>query len=258
MSAGIPLGDAGTVLGTSAGAVVGAWLTLQPDGVSSVPALMRQRALQHADNHRSGRVDHQVFERAIHTLSGSGESRAPGGGGEVTTPPVTVEQAEATWKPNLPDGRWPTNLAIASVHQSTGRPRVWSASDNISVPVAVACSTAAPGVAPPVAVHGTVYVDGGVRSGTNADLLLTTPGGHFARGAGPGTVLMFVPLPDARALREQTALLAQGFNVCVITAHPFYTTPIQLLDAAFIDLAVSVGAEQAAELAGPIASWLAG
>ncbi|HEY2695663.1 MAG TPA: hypothetical protein VGJ45_09360 [Pseudonocardiaceae bacterium] len=35
--------------------------------------------------------------------------------------------------------------------------------------------------------------------------------------------------------REEADLLARGYRVRVIVAEPFYRTPLDLLDAAFID-----------------------
>src|SRR4051794_28019767 len=48
VAAGLPLAASDVVLGTSAGSVVGSWLTIQPDGLATVPALMRARAEWHA------------------------------------------------------------------------------------------------------------------------------------------------------------------------------------------------------------------
>jgi NTE family protein len=47
-SAGLPLAGSDVVVGTSAGAVVGAWLTIQPDGLPELPERMRARAQWHA------------------------------------------------------------------------------------------------------------------------------------------------------------------------------------------------------------------
>jgi hypothetical protein len=49
--------------GGPAGAVVGAWLTIQPDGLSSVVGLMRDRAAWHAANAGSGRGGMRLLRR---------------------------------------------------------------------------------------------------------------------------------------------------------------------------------------------------
>lgn len=65
VSEGIPVGESGVVLGTSAGAVVGSWLTMQPDGLPTVAARMRKRAAWHAANSRSGCADTSFIERTV-------------------------------------------------------------------------------------------------------------------------------------------------------------------------------------------------
>ena len=172
-------------------------------------------------------------------------------------PPISADEAEAMWRGPCQRGR-ARNLGITSVRTETGLARVWSAGDGISVPVAVACSTAAPGVAPPVAVAGSVWVDAGVRSIVNADLIVEMPvaDGAAARHARPGKVLILVPLPGPNVAREEAILVEHGYEVRVITANRFYTKPADLLDVDFIDVAAAAGAGQARDLAASLASWL--
>ncbi|OBA63326.1 hypothetical protein A5647_05785 [Mycobacterium sp. 1100029.7] len=253
LSAGVPVGEADIVLGTSAGAVVGSWLTMQPTGLPSVPELMRRRADWHAANARSGHTDRSVFERAMRSPTAGATATAVA---DATLPPISVEQAEAMWSSYLPEGPWAPNLAVTSVDAKTGQGRVWSAADDVSVPLAVACSTAAPGVAPPVATADGIWVDGGVRSSTNADLILEIRGDN-AQDIRHGKVLMFRPLPNSSVAREQAALVERGFAVRVINANPFYAEPTQLLDAAFIDIGAAAGGDQARDLSAALTSWLA-
>lgn len=252
-STGVPVADADVVLGTSAGAVVGSWLVMQPDGLPTVPGRMRERAAWHAANARSGHTDARPVERATGTSTPLFASAAA-----VSMPPISADEADAMWRGYLPEGPWAANLGITSVNTETGLARVWSAGDDISVPVAVACSTAAPGVAPPVVVAGSVWVDGGVRSSVNADLILQTRVADraAARHARPGKVLMLVPLPGPNVAREEAALVEHGYAVRVIAANRFYTKPADLLDVDFIDVAAAAGASHAHDLAASLASWL--
>jgi len=71
----------------------------------------------------------------------------------------------------LPVHTWPDrDLRIVAVDVSSGELRVFTASDGVELVDAVTASCAVPGVWPPVTIEGRRYIDGGMRSGTNADL----------------------------------------------------------------------------------------
>jgi NTE family protein len=256
-SAGIPVAEAGVILGTSAGAVVGSWLTMQPDGLPAVPELMRARATWHAAN--AGKHDSALFQRALGRSANGESSSGIRVAAPAAVPPISAEEADAMWRDYLPEGPWSASLAITSVNRSTGRVRVWSAEDDLPLPVAVACSTAAPGIAPPVAVADSVWVDGGVRSSVNADLLLETRVGprqdDRVRHAKSGRVLMLVTLMGPNVAREEAILAEHGYIVRVVTADPFYTTRSDLVDARYIDIAADTGVRQAHDLAADLATW---
>ncbi|MFC3503923.1 patatin-like phospholipase family protein [Micromonospora krabiensis] len=67
--------------------------------------------------------------------------------------------------------RWPDrDVRLPAVDAETGEVVVFTRESGASLVDAVAASCAVPGVWPPVAIDGRRYVDGGVRSMTNADL----------------------------------------------------------------------------------------
>jgi NTE family protein len=70
-------------------------------------------------------------------------------------------------------GRWPEDpLWICAVRQSDGRRVVFGRGDRqVTLPDAVAASCAIPGFFEPVTIDGAAYIDGGVHSPTNADVL---------------------------------------------------------------------------------------
>lgn len=70
-------------------------------------------------------------------------------------------------------GTWPTYpLWICAVRQSDGRRVVFGRGNRTAaLPDAVAASCAIPGFFHPVAIDGAAYIDGGVHSPTNADVL---------------------------------------------------------------------------------------
>jgi NTE family protein len=249
LSAGLPVAESDVVLGTSAGAVVGAWLTIRPDGLPELPDLMRKRAAWHAANATSGYGDKNLLRRVL-TQSGSDTDTAVniGQAAIAAIPPISADQAEALWQAALPAGPWPGRLRVVAVDAGTGLAHAWSAADDIPLPVAVSCSSAAPGAAPPVTVAGSVWVDGAVRSGTNADLLVEL-------GTAVGTVLVVAPLPSDDLARETATLTEHGHSVRVITAEPFYQATTDLLDARFIDIAAAAGTHQAREIAADLRTW---
>jgi NTE family protein len=71
----------------------------------------------------------------------------------------------------LPETSWPDRtLLLSAVEAGTGAFTVFTRESGASLLHAVAASCAVPGVWPPVTIGGLRYIDGGVRSGTNADL----------------------------------------------------------------------------------------
>ena len=236
--------------GPSAGSVVGAWLTMQPDGLSTLPRRMQDRAEWHARNTAAGYGDRDLLRRVVAGSTRDAESaRSIGQAAIAAIPPISVDQADALWHATLPTGPWPDRLRVASVDAGAGAVKAWSASDGISLATAVSCSIAAPGATPPVALADSVWVDGAVRSGTNADLI------HDIGSATPGRVLVLAPLPNDNLAREEASLVEHGHRVRVITADPFYETIADLMNPQFVDVAVAAGAKQAQAVAAELAAW---
>lgn len=248
-AAGLRSDGCDVVLGTSAGALVGSWLTMRPEGLPSLPERLRARAAWHAKNAESGYGDRQLMLRLIASPPQDEEAaREIGQAAIAAITPIDVDGAKALWHDTLPDGSWPDALRIASVNANTGRGQAWSTADDVPLAAAVASSTAAPGVAPPVVWNESVWVDGGVRSSTNADLLLEM--------VGPGTVLVAAPMRSDALDREVAQLGERGFTVRTITADPFYDSFRDLLDPNFIDIAAAAGVEQATRVAADVlTSW---
>jgi NTE family protein len=247
-AAGLPAAESTTVVGTSAGSIVGAWLTMRPDDLLSVPELMRKRAAWHAGNAESGRRDDSHMRRLGEQLGQ--DVNSPQGIAKTAVaamPAISAGEAETLWKAFLPEGPWSPRLRAVAVNADTGLAHAWSSEDGVSVPVAVSCSTAMPGLAPPVEVAGSVWVDGGVRSATNADLIV-----EFGE---PGRVLVVAPMATDDLEREEAILVGRGYRVHVIVAEPFYQTPTDLLDPRFIDIAADAGASQARDGAADLLTW---
>ncbi|MEV4756543.1 patatin-like phospholipase family protein [Micromonospora sp. NPDC049559] len=247
---GIPLTQTRLVLGTSAGSVAGAWLLMKPDGLQQLPHRMLARARHHASNTAAGYGDKDLLRR-VAAASGHdlGTIRNIGQAAIAAIAPISTEQADAMWQTTLPDGPWPRQLRVTSVNTATGTATVWTPADGISLATAVACSTAAPGIAPPVAVGDTIWMDGGVRSVTNADLV------SQLGATAPGRVLVVAPLPSDNLTRERDTLVKQGYRVEIITAEPFYQTPADMLNPQYIDIAAAAGAKQARGALEHLSTW---
>jgi NTE family protein len=66
---------------------------------------------------------------------------------------------------------WPSKgYACTAVDAETGEFVVWNAEAKVGLARAVASSCSVPGVFPPITINGRRYIDGGMRSGSNADL----------------------------------------------------------------------------------------
>jgi NTE family protein len=98
------------------------------------------------------------------------------------------------------------------VDVATGEFRVFDRDAGVPLVLAVAASCAVPGVWPPVTIEGRRYMDGGVRSGSNADL-----------AAGYDRVVVLAPLvraigPGVGAQVE--ALRKNGSRAELVTPDP--------------------------------------
>ncbi|MEV6769384.1 patatin-like phospholipase family protein [Nocardia sp. NPDC051030] len=124
----------------------------------------------------------------------------------LATPTVSEPERRAVIESRLPVREWPDRRVLIPVVEAvTGEPRVFDRDSGVPVVTAVAASSAVPGVWPPVTIDGIRYVDGGVRSGCNAD---------YARGY--DRVLILAPMPDPELERQVADLTGAGSRVEII------------------------------------------
>src|SRR5690348_15882835 len=84
---------------------------------------------------------------------------------------VDEDARRAVIEARLPRRDWPAReLRIVAVDAGTGEAVGFGQAAGVGLVDAVAASCAVPGVWPPATVNGVRYVDGGVRTKTNADL----------------------------------------------------------------------------------------
>jgi NTE family protein len=120
----------------------------------------------------------------------------------------TVPEAtrRAVIESRLPSHQWPDrDLRLTAVDALSGELKIFDRDSGASLVDAVAASCAVPGIWPAVTVDGRRYMDGGVRSGDNADL---------AAGYERITVISPLgfepPLPSPMPLRAVAGQLRDG------------------------------------------------
>ncbi|MGZ5959777.1 MAG: patatin-like phospholipase family protein [Rhizomicrobium sp.] len=70
-----------------------------------------------------------------------------------------------------PNEKWPRGFACTAVDAADGSFHLWDESSGVELGRAIASSCSVPGIFPPITIHGRRYIDGGMRSATNIDLV---------------------------------------------------------------------------------------
>lgn len=252
--AGVDLTTADLVVGTSAGSVVGAQLT---SGQLSVRELY-ERQLGDAAGERSAKLGAGVLARYAVAMARSRDAAAYRRRvGAMALAADTGEEAarREVLAARLVSHDWPRRrFVVTAVDALSGELKAFDSESGGGLVDAVSASCAVPGVWPPVTVGGRRFIDGGVRSATNADL-----------AAGYGRVVIvapislgsgLVPSPAAQAARLREA----GARVLLITPSAVARKAFgrNVLDPARRDPAARAGLEQAAGHAGEAAAvWSA-
>ncbi|UOZ09256.1 patatin-like phospholipase family protein [Amycolatopsis sp. WQ 127309] len=194
---GQDLTGADLIVGTSAGATVAAQVT---SGVALEDLLARQADPARQTPEIPAEIDMEKFVAdfgaAFEDTGSPAEVRQRVG--ELALSAETVSEADrrAVIAARLPSHDWPEQrIVLVAVDAETGEPRQFDRESGVSLVDAVAASCAVPGIWPPTTIDGRRYIDGGVRSGENAD---------YAAGATRVTVVaplgLESPLPGEKAL----------------------------------------------------------
>lgn len=183
-AAGVDLAQADLVVGTSAGSVVGAQLANGLDVRARYEAQLVPPDGELAATLGTG----MMLRYALAMVGSRSPRRVRARIGRLALRASTVPEAErvSVIERRLPVHEWPGDrqLLITAVDAETGEFRTFDRDSGVPLVHAVAASCAVPGVWPPVTIGGRRYVDGGVRSGSNADL-----------AAGYDRVVVLAPLP---------------------------------------------------------------
>ncbi|MGH9095989.1 MAG: patatin-like phospholipase family protein, partial [Acidimicrobiales bacterium] len=165
---GLDLTDADLIVGTSAGAAVAAQIT-----TGSLDELVGAQLAESQE--LAAELDLDLLAEIFSLLSQGSESdddlRAQVGARALGARTVAEPVRRAVIASRLPSPVWPAHpVLVTAIDAHSGALTRFDASSGVSLIDAVAASCAVPGVWPPVSIGGRRYIDGGVRSVTNADL----------------------------------------------------------------------------------------
>ncbi|MFB7918776.1 patatin-like phospholipase family protein [Streptomyces sp. NPDC056061] len=249
--AGTDLTTADLIIGSSAGAVVGAQLA---SGALGLPELY---ALQVTDPQgmTGGRLGVPTLLRYAGAVL---SARTPEAYGRKLAaiarrarPGITAEQRRAAIADRLPSSDWPERpLLITAVDAATGELHAFDKDGGASLVDAVTASCAVPAVWPVATAAGRAWIDGGVHSPANAQL-----------AEGYGRVVVIAPTASGNKViasprAQADRLAARGARVEVITPdaaakRAFGRNP---LDPSRMAAAARAGLAQAAAHAAAVAA----
>lgn len=240
---GVDLGTADIIVGTSAGSVVGTLVANNADLEELVTAQAELPAEAAPD------LGPLIDEYAALLSQGlePAELRRRIGAMAIAAP-VAPEETRLEVMVSRLTGHdtWPDHLSllITAVDVLTGELKVWDRAAGVPLPLAVASSCAVPGVFPPMTINGRQYMDGGIRTGTNADL---------AKGA--NQVVILDPLahlfPREPLNAEIEALAADQVTVIVPDEASVAAFGVNVLDPSLWKSGFAAGRTQASSLTVP-------
>jgi NTE family protein len=251
--AGVDLSLADVIVGTSAGSIVGSHVAFGTDlqalaamtpapaegEAAAVPAVSLEVILSALAPLFDQELDPVEARRRV------GAAARAAGGDEQPYITRIASLLPAT-------DHWPQRrLLITAVDAESGEPVAWHSGSGVRLDRAVAASCAVPAVYPPVTIGGRRYMDGGIRSATNADL-----------AAGSSAVVVLNAIGHLTPREPlQTELAALGTAATLVIAPDEAAAAVMgtnLLDAAIAGPALEAGLTQAISYAEPArAIWQA-
>ncbi len=236
--------DAELVVGTSAGACVGALVTGQ-SGYDKLTATQRLPVSQTRERIPDFDLNLlvEIFGLMTSVQDDPAGARREIGALAMATKTVPEDERREIIAWRMPNNEWPARrLVITAVDAETGERVTFDASSAVSLVDAVAASCAVPGVWPPVTIGGKRYIDGGVYSTTNVDL---------AQGCDRTVVLRPVAMGpnDDDGERAEATNLSRPPLIIAADAESLAAFGPNLLDPASRGAALDAGMLQADEVA---------
>ncbi|WP_422737912.1 patatin-like phospholipase family protein [Micromonospora sp. WMMD729] len=235
---GVTVAPDAVLLGTSAGAVVGAQIA---SGTPLPELYERQRqGVPHETAPALGLLSLLRLARA--QLFARSPEQAARRLGRLALAARIDDPSRQRWiaEARLPDHDWPdTDLRIAAVDVESGALRLFTRHDGVPLVDAVAASCAVPQSAAPVPVGGRRYMDGGMRSSLNLDL---APGTGPVIALAPSTAAIG---PWAR-IEKQRAALGTGRPVELVLRDPAARRAqgTSVMDRSVVPALVAAGRDQ--------------
>ena len=220
--AGVLLNEADRIVGTSAGSVVGAQIALG-QATEEMLAAQLKPALPLAG--RSGAAaasppDMSAMIALMAKRPATGEApqplRAELGAFALKAETGSEDDFVAGFGQRLGAAGasgWPESFVCTAVDAVDGSFLTWDRAAGIELARGVASSCCVPGVFPPITINDRRYIDGGMRSSTNADLVAGYD--RVVVVAVIGNLMAEVQL--ARVEHEVDALRASGSEVVLVT-----------------------------------------
>jgi NTE family protein len=253
--AGVDLGTADLVVGTSAGSVVGSQLTsgiavedlyarqLEPPTQERVARMTRGVLARYGLAMLRARRDGVAFRRRVGELA----RKAADAG---LTP--TEDERRAAIASRLPSTEWPERrFVVTAVDAESGEFTTFTRDSGVELLAAVGASCAVPGVYPPVTIGGRRYIDGGMRSSSNADL-----------ADGYDRIVVLAPIPRGMGPMASVDAQVTGLvsRIAVVSPDEASRTAIgkNVLDPAAREASARAGRAQAASVAARVADVWAG
>jgi NTE family protein len=252
-AAGIDVRDADLVVGTSAGSVVGTLLRTGTDleeahaaQLGPVPATERAVQFDVASFFAA-------FAEALAGVSGQQEARARIGALALRAQTMPESERRAVIGARIGSPEWPdARLVVTAIDTADGEFLAIDRDTGFPLLDAVAASCAVPGVYPPITIGDRRFMDGGLRTATNADL-----------AAGYDRVLVVAPMagmagsPLGPSLDEELATLRRDGEAHLVLADDtalaaFGTNP---LDPATREPSARAGRAQAERIAEEVRSF---
>jgi len=180
--AGVDLGRADFIMGTSAGSFVGARLAMGAEAATLAdPILAEPPRSAPAESPSRLQSTPPDMTRLVKLMAEANAGARPAEEvrkeiGAFALAAETPDEAAFIASfgrqfAGLPEDAWPERgYACTAVDAETGAFQLWTRESGVGVTRAVASSCSVPGVYPPVTLKGRRYIDGGMRSSTNADL----------------------------------------------------------------------------------------
>ena len=218
---GVDLTTADTVIGTSAGSVVGAQLVSGHD----LDELYAEQLRPPSSEIGAEMGPAELVRMALPSLlpgTPRSKRRRVGAAALRAHPPGGHERIDVI-RSRIRVSTWPTDrdLRVTAVNAETGEFVVWDRDSGADIVHAVASSCAVPIIWPCVSIDDTPYLDGGMRSPANADLahfadrvvvLAPIPRGVHSAGAVQGQMRR-LPASSALVVPDKAATRDFGRNV---------------------------------------------